>query len=142
MLRKVGLLIVLLLLGYGVIRICVGSVLLAQTLGAIDLAELAKAVAEVKSFIEVRADKQILPFSLHSYFTYIVIMGMSLTAGAVGIIRYKRWGFALLGVYLSLHAALFVNFKEINPKIIGLAIQFLMLIALLYLRPPKTIIKP
>ena len=137
MLRKIGLLMALLLLGYGVIRIGVGGALLAQSQGLIDIAELANATGEVKSFMDVRADKQILPFSLAGYFIYILVMGVALTVGAIGVFRYKRWGFVLIGVYLALHAALFLNFQEINPKLIGLAVQFAMLVSLLYLRPPR-----
>lgn len=41
----------------------------------------------------------------------------------------------MIGVYLALHAALFINFQEINPKILGLVLKAVMLFALVYLRP-------
>lgn len=127
----------LLLLGYGLIRIGVGGALLAQSLDLIHFAPLADALSEVNGFIDARASKQLLPFSAPGYFAYIMLMGVLLAAGAAGVMRYKIWGFTLLGVYLLLHAALFINYQEINPKLITLAVQILMFMVLVYLRPPK-----
>lgn len=84
--RFLGIVIALLLLGYGLVRIGVGALLLAQTLGAINFPDLADAVAEVDVFIVARASYQLLPFSLEDYFLYIVAMGVLLSAGAAGII--------------------------------------------------------
>jgi len=36
-----------------------------------------------------------------------------------------------------MHAALFVNFQEINPKILGLILQIILLLYLYYLMPAK-----
>jgi uncharacterized membrane protein len=67
-----------------------------------------------------------------------MVMGLLLAAGAAGVFCYKRWGFVLLGLYLAMHAALFVNYQEINPKLFVLALQGLMLVVLIYLRPPRS----
>lgn len=135
--NKIGLLISILLLGYGLIRIGVGGVLLAQIFEIINFSELTEATLEVKQFINVRASEQLIPFSLTGYFTYILVMGILLTMGAVGTIARRRWGFILLWLYLAMHAALFINYQEINPKIIVLALQVVLLFVLIYLRPPK-----
>ncbi len=135
--NKIGLLIVILLLGYGIIRIGVGGALLAQTLEIVNFSDLAEATLEVKQFINIRASEQIIPFTLSGYFTYILVMGILLTIGAVGTIARRKLGFILLWIYIALHAALFVNFQEINPKLIVLALQVILLLVLNYLRPPK-----
>ena len=85
MLRIIGLLITLPLFGYGLIRIGVGGILLAQSYELINFNHLASAIFEVQSFIEVREEKQIIPFSLSGYFAYIMAMGVFLTAGAIGV---------------------------------------------------------
>ena len=135
--NKIGLLIAILLLGYGLIRIGVGGALLAQILEIINFSDLTEATLEVKGFINIRASEQIIPFTLTGYFTYILVMGILLTIGAVGTIARRRWGFILLWIYLAMHAALFINFQEINPKIIVFALQVILLFVLIYLRPPK-----
>jgi len=134
---KIGLLIAILLLGYGIIRIGVGTALLAQTFQIVNFSELNEATLEVKQFMDNRATKQIIEFSLTGYFAYILIMGLILTSGAVGTIFRKGWGFVLLWIYIAGHGALFINFQEINPKLIGFALQIILLITLIYLRPAK-----
>ena len=118
--NKIGLLIAILLLSYGLIRIGVGGALLAQTLEIINFSDLTEATLEVKQFINIRASEQIISFTLTGYFTYILIMGLLLTVGAIGAITRKRFGYISLWVYIAMHAALFINFQEINPKIIGI----------------------
>lgn len=135
--NKIGLLIAIILLGYGLIRIGVGGALLAQTLEIVNFSELAEATLEVKEFISIRAGEQLIPFTITGYFTYILVMGVLLSIGAVGTIVRRRWGFILLWIYIGTHAALFINFLEINPKIIGLVLQVILLIGLKYLRPPQ-----
>jgi hypothetical protein len=134
--RIIGLIIAILLLGYGMMRIGVGASLLAQNLAVINFLDLADGVADVKVFIDARVNDQILPFSLNGYFGYIFAMGVLLSVGASGAIARKKWGYTTLVVYLALHAALFVNFKEINPKLIVLLLQTVMLFLLYYLIPP------
>ena len=137
--KIIGMLLCLMLLGYGVIRIGVGGALLAQELAWIHFPELADALAEMKVFFDARIGQQLLPFNLAVYNGYILAMGLVLTAGAVGVMYFQRWGFMVLGVYLMMHAALFINFQEfsLNKKLLGLAFQCFMLIVLVYLRPPR-----
>ncbi|MCA1928361.1 hypothetical protein [Rheinheimera sp.] len=135
--RIVALMMLALLFGYGLIRIGVGCLLLAQALELIQVTDFADALAEVKRFTAARADKELVAFSVSGYCVYIMLMGLLLASGAVGVFRYKLWGFMLLGLYLLMHAALFVNYQEINPKLFVLALQALMLVVLLYLRPPR-----
>ncbi len=135
--NKIGLLIAILLLGYGIIRIGVGGALLAQTLKIVNFSELSEATLEVKQFIDIRANKQIIPFTLTGYFAYILVMGILLTTGAIGAIVRRKWGFILLWIYLANHAALFINYQEINPKIFVLVLQVVLLFVLIYLRPSK-----
>lgn len=61
--NKIGLLIAIILLGYGLIRIGVGGALLAQTLEIVNFSELAEATLEVKEFISIRAGEQLIPFT-------------------------------------------------------------------------------
>ena len=46
-----------------------------------------------------------------------------------------------LGVYMVMHAALFVNFQEINPKLLVLILQIIMLFTLYYLMPPVKLLE-
>jgi len=135
--NKIGLLIAILLLGYGIIRIGVGVALLAQAFEIVSSSDLAEATLNVKQFIDIRADKQIIPFTLAGYFTYILVMGILLATGAIGAIVRRKWGFILLWIYLANHAALFINYQEINPKLFVLALQLVLLFVLIYLRPSK-----
>ena len=137
--NKIGLFIAILLLGYGIIRIGVGAALLAQTFEIVSSSDLAEASLKVKQFIDIRADKQIIPFTLTGYFSYILLMGILLTTGAIGGIIRRKWGFILLWIYLANHAALFINFQEINRKLFVLALQVVLLLLLIYLRPSKSL---
>ncbi len=134
--RFIGLFIAILLLGYGVVRIGVGASLLAQTLDIVSFPDLAEGVAEVKVFIDARINDQIFPFSLNGYFGYILVMGFLLSVGAAGAIARNKWGYKVLVIYLGMHGALFVNFQEINSKIVVLILQIVLLFVLYYLRPP------
>lgn len=139
MLRVIALVILALLFGYGLIRIGVGCLLLAQSFDLVHVTDFADAIAEVKRFTVERADRELVAFTVSGYFVYIMLMGLLLAAGAAGVFRYKLWGFVLLGIYLLMHAALFVNYQEINPKLFILALQGVMLAVLLYLRPPRAV---
>jgi len=44
-------------------------------------------------------------------------MGVTVSLGAIGQLWRRRWGLGLITVYLLSHAALFVNFMTVNPKI-------------------------
>lgn len=133
---KLGILIALLMLGYGFIRIGVGGALLAQSLEIINHTELADASVEVTEFITQRADRQLISFSKVGYFLYILFMGVLLSLGAIFALLKKKIGYTILWIYLGLHAALFINFLEINPKILVLILQIGLLFLLQYLHPP------
>ena len=49
-------------------------------------------------------------------------MGITISVGAIGQMWRKQWGLVLITVYLLSHAALFVNFMTINPKLALLAL--------------------
>lgn len=62
--------------------------------------------------------------------------------GAIDVLRDKARGLILLGAFLALYAALFVNFQTINRKVVYLEISaalFLVLVALRHrrLRPSE-----
>ena len=135
--NKIGLVIAILLLGYGIMRIGVGSVLIAQTLEIVNFPDLSEAALEIEQFIGEREGKQLIPFTATGYSAYILTMGLLLAAGAIGVIVRRKWGFILLWVYLASHAALFINFQEVNPKLLVLALQTAMLFLLIYLRTSK-----
>ncbi|TYP74393.1 hypothetical protein [Aquimarina intermedia] len=136
--NKISIFIAVLLLGYGIIRVGVGGALLAQTFEIVNISELNEATLEVKQFIDARASKQQVSLTPIEYFAYISMMGVLLTVGAIGIIARKKWGFILLWIYIASHAALFINFKEINPKIFVLLLQVILLVVLIYLRPSRS----
>jgi len=135
--NKIGILIAIGLLGYGIIRITVGSVLWAQTVHLVDYPELKEATLEVKQFLDERSGKQIVPFTQVTYFAFISFMGILLTSGAIGALLRKNWGFVVLWIYIATHAALFINYQEINPKIMILILQVLLLVGLRHLRPAQ-----
>ena len=136
MARIVGLALTILFFGYGLVRIGVGTALFAQSMDVIAFPQLAEAVSDVRLFIDEREDKQLVTFSVPGYFLYIVGMGAALVTGSVGAFVRKRFGLISLGLYLVMHAALFVNFQEVNYKLIGFLITVIMVIALGVLRPP------
>jgi hypothetical protein len=135
--RAVALLIIAALVAYGVVRVGVGAVLLAQAISLIDVADYAAAVAEVGTFLGERADRALVLISVPAYCVYILAMGALLVGGGAGVLWRRRWGFALLGLYLVMHAALFVNYQEVNPKLFGLALSVALAVGLAWLRPPE-----
>ena len=90
--NKLGLLIAILLLGYGIIRIGVGGALLAQAFEIVNFPDLADASLKVEEFMNIRVSKQIIPFTIVGYFTYILVMGLLLSVGAIGTMVRKSWG--------------------------------------------------
>ncbi len=134
----IGWLVAAAFLAYGMIRLVVGGLLIAQAVGALDFAEFRTILGEVETFIGARTERQWIAFSPAGYFAYIATMGAVLTAGAIGAFRRRRWGHALIALYLVLHAALFVNFQEINPKLINLGVTIVMLLVLVWARPARS----
>jgi hypothetical protein len=124
--RATAITICIIFLAFGLIRVGVGSALIGQELGALNIEALSAPIEEVEDFIEKRQDQQIIKLNVLSYLGVIVFMGVSLALGAVGALRRKGWGLALIGVYLLTHAGLFVNFQTVNPKIAYFGIGVLL----------------
>jgi hypothetical protein len=129
-----ALLITLAFLLYGLIRLGVGSFLLSQEMGLIDVAAFREPIVEIGQFLAKAADKQLLPFSVAGYLVYIALMGFVLSAGAVAILKNKSSGFSFIAAFLLLYTLLFVNFQTINPKVIHLAVCALLFVVLFWLK--------
>jgi hypothetical protein len=115
--RKLAIAICLVFLASGLIRIGVSSLLIGQVSGwwTVD-GEAVLALADTQRFMAER-DANIVGFTPLSYFVFLLFMGVTISLGAVAQLRRKRWGLALIGMYLLSHAALFVNFMTVNPKV-------------------------
>ena len=135
--RALALLVITLFIGYGVVRVGVGAALLAQATSLIDFGALAGAVTEVAGCLAERTDRALVPISVPAYFAYIMAMGALLVAGGWGALLRRPWGYVSLATYLVLHAGLFVNYQEVNPKLVGLAISMVAVGGLAWLRPPE-----
>ena len=129
--RKLAILICLGFIVSGLIRIGVGTMMMGQAVGwwAFD-GEAATAFADTQVFIAER-EANLVGFTPLSYFGYILFMGLTISLGAIGQLWRKQWGLALIGVYLLSHAALFVNFQTVNPKValLGLAVALTLVLA-------------
>jgi hypothetical protein len=129
--RKLAIAICLVFLASGLIRIGVSSLLIGQVSGwwTVD-GEAVLALADTQRFMAER-DANIVGFTPLSYFVFLLFMGVTISLGAVAQLRRKRWGLALIGMYLLSHAALFVNFMTVNPKIwlLGLAAGMTVVLA-------------
>jgi len=92
--------------------------------------EAAEALADAQRFIAER-ETNIIGFTPLSYFAFILFMGVSISAGAIGQLWRKQWGLILIGLYLLSHAALFVNFMTVNQKValLGLAVLLTLILA-------------
>ena len=131
--RRTELVIALLFLGYGLLRLFVGLGLLGQSPGLIDIEAFHEPIKATGAFLEARRAAALVPFSVPAYMVYIALMGATLILGAIGVFRDKAEGLMLLGAFLALYVALFVNFQTINRKIVHLgvaAVLFSMLVAL------------
>lgn len=108
-------------LGFGLVRIGVGAAMTGQAMGWWSVGgEMAEALADTQRFIGERS-VNLAGFSPSTYLAYIAAMGVVLSAGAAARLFGRRWGLAMIALYLAMHAALFVNFWTINPKIAWLA---------------------
>lgn len=115
--RKLTILICLIFLASGLVRIGVGGMMMGQAAGWWAFpGEAAEALAETRRFIAER-EANLVGFTPISYFAFILLMGLTVSAGALGQLWRRQWGLVLIGVYLLSHAALFVNFMTVNPKI-------------------------
>jgi len=115
---------------FGLMRLGLGSALLCQVSGGCEIAALEELTQEISGFIETKGDRQLIPFTPFSYIFYIWLMGLVLSLGAAGSLANKSFGLPLIGFYLFLHTAIFVNFLTINRKVAYLIIGVIFLIIL------------
>ncbi len=132
--RIAAIVIGVLFLIYGLVRLGVSSAMIAQVLGVIDLAPLHEPLGDVRAFLVEKSDLQIIPVTPAGYLYYMGLMGVTLTTGAIGSLLNKRFGLPLIGMFLVMWAALFVNFQTINPKIYHLAVALALYFALIMLK--------
>lgn len=85
------------------------------------------------TFLEEKADRTLIPTGPVGYVGYIALMGLVLTADAVGVIRNRRGGLRLIAGFLLLYAGLFVNFLTISRKVSHLAVCSVLFLLLLWL---------
>jgi hypothetical protein len=120
--KYISIIISIAFLGYGLIRIGVGSALLGQELGLLDVEAFRAPIVDIAGFLAKSGHKQMVPVSVAGYVSYIALMGLVLSAGAIGSLRNQRLGLPLIGAFLVMYALLFVNFQTINPKAMHLAV--------------------
>jgi len=132
--KNIGMLISLALLIYGSIRLGVGSLLLGQEIGLLDFQAFHEPIKDIGIFIGKSADKQIIPVSVAGYVSYIALMGLVLSIGAIRALRNQSFGLPFVGVFLAMYVLLFVNFQTINPKAIHLAVCTILFGILLWVK--------
>lgn len=132
--KYVRIFISLAFLGYGLIRIGVGSLLLGQEIGLLDFQSFHDPIKDIGGFLTKSADKQIIPVSVAGYVSYIALMGVVLSIGAIRLLRGQPLGLYFIGAFLVMYALLFVNFQTINPKAIHLAVCTVLFGVLLWLK--------
>ena len=132
--KYIEIFIAIVFLGYGLIRLGVGSVLLGQEIGLIDFEVFHAAVGDIGKFIAKSNESQIIPVSIAGYVGYIALMGLVLSTGAFRVLRNLSFGLALIGAFLVMYALLFVNFQTINPKAIHLAVCVVLFGLLLWVK--------
>jgi|TARA_R100001244_G_scaffold44182_15_gene40097 hypothetical protein len=137
--RKLAIAICLLFLASGLIRIGVSLLMIGQASGWWSFGgEAVEALADTQRFIAERAVNMV-GFTPVAYFGFILFMGITISLGAIGQLWRRPWGLALIGIYLLSHAALFVNFWTVNPKIFLWALTVVMAGVLVWAnREPQT----
>lgn len=137
--RVIAKIICTLFLGFGLIRIGVGALMMGQTAGWWSLdGEAATTLVETQQFI-AEHDANLVGFTPMTYFGFILFMGLTISLGAIGQFRRKAWGLALIGVYLFSHAFLFVNFMTINPKVLLLGLAAMLTAVLWWANRPDDV---
>ena len=126
--------IVLAFLGYGLIRLGVGSALLSQEIGLIDSQALGGPIADIGIFLGKSSEGQIIPVSVAGYVGYIALMGLVLSLGALRTLKNRSFGLSFIGAFIVMYGLLFVNFQTINPKAIHLGICISLFVVLLWLK--------
>jgi len=134
--KHIEILISLTFLGYGLIRIGVGSVLLGQEIGLLDFQVFHEPINDIGKFLEKSSDKQIIPVSVAGYVSYIALMGVVLSIGAIRSLKNLPFGSSFIGTFIAMYALLFVNFQTINPKAVHLVVCAILFGALLWLKAP------
>lgn len=134
MYRIVAILIGIAFLGYGLLRLGVGSALLAQEVGFIEIDGLKEPLIEVDEFLSAKAERALIPVNVAGYVGFIALMGLTLTIGAIGSLANERFGLPFIGAFLLMYAALFINFLTINPKIVHLGVCFLLFLCLWWIK--------
>lgn len=139
MYRILAIIIGLVFLAYGLLRLGVGSALLLQDLGYLDIAALEEPLRDVGDFLAKKEDKQLITVNVAGYAGYIALMGLTLTIGAVGSLANRSRGLFFIAAFLLMYVALFVNFQTVNPKIYHLAVAFVLFLVLAWARrqPPS-----
>jgi len=132
--RRAANLIALAFLVYGLIRLGVGSVLLAQAVGLIDFPVFQEPLVEIGGFLAKSSERQIIAVSVPGYLGYIALMGLALVAGAFRTLKHLPFGLPGIGTFIAMYVALFVNFQTINPKAIHLAVCIVLFITLIWLK--------
>ena len=115
--RKLAVLVCLIFLASGLIRIGVSALMIGEAEGWWSFGgEATEALADTQRFLAER-EVNLVGFTALSYFAFIAFMGVTVSIGAIGQLWRRQWGLVLIGVYLISHAALFVNFMTVNPKV-------------------------
>lgn len=119
-------------LGYGLLRLGVGSLLAGQELGFYHFEFFDEPLADIKNFLVEKQFSHLIPFSVLGYASYIAFMGALLTIGSINHLRKKNSGLIFLGAFLIAYALLFVNFMTINQKIWHLIVCSVLVLILLW----------
>lgn len=138
--KYIKILIATAFLAYGLIRVFAGTAILGQEIGLIDLPDFQEHIVEINSFLEKTNEKQLIPVSVAGYLSYIALMGLVLSTGAIRSLINLPFGLSCIGAFNVMYGLLFVNFQTINPKIIHLAICFILFIVLLWLTSSNHIV--
>lgn len=117
---------------FGLMRVGVAGLLLGQLGGLFEMAALLEPIEDTAKFLGLHNVDALFPLTPASYFAVLLIMGLSLSIGAIGALRRARWGYGLIVLYLAMHGALFINFQTVNPKIFVLLGTVLLFGALVW----------
>lgn len=130
--RKLAIVICLVFLASGLIRIGVSVLMIGQAMGwwVFD-GEAVEALTETQRFIAER-EVNLVGFTPIAYFAFILFMGLTISLGAIGQLWRKQWRLVPIGVYLLSHAALFVNFMTVNPKVLLLGLAIVATVVLVW----------
>lgn len=132
--RYIEIFITFAFLGYGLIRLGVGSFLLAQVSGLIDFQAFHGPIVDIGNFLSKSEQKQIIPVSIAGYVSYIALMGLVLSIGAFRTFKNIPFGLSFIGAFIVMYVMLFINFQTINPKAIHLGICIVLFTVLYWLK--------